>query len=36
MSIASPPTDWVRTVRAKIKDADQDFHEVKPLIYWRT
>ena len=35
MSIASPPKDWVRTVRAKLKDADQDFHEVKPLIYWR-
>ena len=35
MAAASPPTDWVRTVRAKIRDADQDFHEVKPLIYWR-
>lgn len=35
MSSAPPPTDWVRAVRAILKDADQDFHEVKPLIYWR-
>ena len=35
MSSAPLPTDWVRVARAKLKEADQDFHEVKPLIYWR-
>ena len=35
MSLAPLPTDWVRAVRATLKDADQNFHEVKPLIYWR-
>ena len=35
MSSAPLPTDWVRVARAKLKEADQDFHKVKPLIYWR-
>lgn len=35
MSLSSPPTDWVRHVRATLKNADQNFHQVNPLIYWR-
>jgi len=35
MSSAPLPTDWVRVARAKLKEADQDFHKVNPLIYWR-
>jgi len=35
MSSAPLPMDWVRDARAKLKEADQDFHKVKPLIYWR-
>ena len=29
------PTDWVRDVRATLKDSDQNFHQVKSWIYWR-
>lgn len=32
---ASTPIDWVRSVRIALKDSDQDFHQVKPWIYWR-
>lgn len=35
MAIVSPPSDWVRQVRATLKDADENFHQVNPWIYWR-
>ncbi len=27
--------DWIRSVRTALKNADHDFHEVRPWIYWR-
>lgn len=35
MSTAIPKADWVRDVRVALKNADSNFHEVKPAIYWR-
>jgi len=32
---SSPDVDWVRNVRATLKASPQDFHQVKPWIYWR-
>lgn len=31
----STQTDWVRNVRAVLKGSENDFHQVKPWIYWR-
>ena len=27
--------DWVRDVRATLKNSEEDFHQVKGWIYWR-
>jgi fatty acid desaturase len=35
VSIASPQEDWVRNVRATLKDSPENFHQVKPWIFWR-
>lgn len=36
MSTASPAqNEWVRNVRATLKTSNQDFHQVKPWIFWR-
>lgn len=35
MSGTTHTTDWVRTVRATLKESDQDFHQVKRWVYWR-
>ncbi len=33
---STPPTvDWVRHVRSTLKNSPQDFHVVKPWVYWR-
>ncbi|MFT7629878.1 MAG: fatty acid desaturase [Mariniblastus sp.] len=32
---APPPLDWVRSARIALKNSEQDFHQVKPWIYWR-
>ena len=32
---SSPDVDWVRNVRATLKASPQNFHQVKPWIYWR-
>ncbi len=32
---ATLPTDWVRDVRAILKKSSEDFHRVKPWVYWR-
>ena len=35
MPQTTTPTDWVRSVRTTLKNAEQDFHQIKPWIYWR-
>ncbi len=35
VSTAPPALDWVRTARAVLRDSAQDFHRVRPWIYWR-
>ena len=33
--LSPPTTDWVRDVRVTLQNSEQDFHQVKPWIYWR-
>jgi fatty acid desaturase len=30
-----PTVDWVRSARLSLKNADRNFHQVRPWIYWR-